>query len=549
MKATTTGSQSGMNYGSALISSSIANVCQPMNRQQNLSRLKGREQPWDIVVIGGGATGIYVALEAATRGLDTLLLEQSDFGKGTSSRSTKLVHGGVRYLKQGNVKLVTEALRERALLRKNAPHLVRELQFLIPCKNSWERFLYGTGLKVYDFLAGGDRFPSSRSVTSQEALGLAAGTDPESLKGGVIYHDGQFDDARLLISMAQTATTHGACLLNYCGVNELKKTSDGKVTGLVAIEQESNEEFEINARCVINATGPFSDAVRKMDDAAQAEIIKPSQGVHLVVSRDFFPGETALIVPKTPDGRVIFLIPWYDRIIIGTTDTEIPDPGLEPTAQQQEIDFLIETANRYLNRHIGRDDILSIYTGIRPLVSTSKSGETASISRDHFIQIAESGMITIAGGKWTTARKMAEDCIDQATERHQLSAGKSQTRETKLHGHAESSLLTHRSVYGTDLSEIEAIEKSQPQTAQPYCEELPIRPSEVIWAVRSEMAQTVDDVVARRTRMLLLDARATLEIAPAVAATMAQELGKDEAWCERQLNDFEEICLHYLPPS
>lgn len=519
-----------------------------MNRNQNVTLIEERTKPWDVVVVGGGATGIYIALEAATRGLDALLLERSDFGKGTSSRSTKLVHGGVRYLKQGNVKLVREALRERALLQKNAPHIVREMPFLIPCKNRWEQFFYGTGLKVYDLLAGRDRFPSSRVVSTQQALEKAEGTDPDVLAGGVIYHDGQFDDARLLISMAQTATAHGACLLNYFDVKKLLKSADGKAVGVVAEDQETATDLEIKARCVINATGPFSDAVRQMDDASQAEIIKPSQGVHLVIPREFFPGATALIVPKTSDGRIIFIIPWHDRIIIGTTDTAIPNPLMEPLAQQQEIEFLIETANRYLAREIKLDDVLSIYTGIRPLVSTSKSGATASISRDHFIQISDSGMITVAGGKWTTARKMAEDCVNQANDKHHLGADTSRTRETQLHGYEISDgPMSHRSVYGTDLAEIEAIEAASPQTSQPYCVQLRLRPSEVMWAARKEMARTVDDVLARRTRMLLLDARATLNIAPKVAATLAAELGRDQAWSDDQLKEFADVCANYLP--
>lgn len=519
-----------------------------MNRDQNITRLESRKAPWDVVIIGGGATGVYVALEAATRGLDTLLLEQSDFGKGTSSRSTKLVHGGVRYLKQGNIKLVTEALHERALLHKNAPHLVKDLAFLIPCRSRWERFFYGTGLKVYDYLAGRDRFAASSSISSEQALNSAPGTKPSMLKGGVIYHDGQFDDARLLLSIAQTASSHDACLLNYFAVKELKKSSTGSVVGVVVEDQETGQNYQVNARCVINATGPFSDAVRKLDDATQPEIIAPSQGVHLVVSREFFPGETALIVPKTSDGRVIFIIPWHDRIIIGTTDTLIPDPLLEPIAQAEEIEFLIETANRYLTKEISVDDILSIYTGIRPLVKNKSAGATAAISRDHLIQVSDSGMITIAGGKWTTARKMAEDCVETATSLHNLQAKASSTQDVKLHGYQETAgELTHRSVYGTDLVGIEEIEASHPETAIPICEELPIRPSEVIWAARQEMARTVDDVLARRTRMLFLNAKATLNIAPTVAEILAKELDYDQQWCDNQFEEFKAICKRFLP--
>lgn len=521
-----------------------------LNRDESIRRLRERTSPWDIVVIGGGATGVGVALDAASRRLDVLLLEQSDFGKGTSSRSTKLVHGGVRYLRQGNITLVRDALRERTCLRNNAPHLVHDMPFLIPCRSLWQRLFYGIGLKFYDFLAVRNSFGRSHGVSAGEATRIVPALRREGLRGGVVYHDGQFDDARLLLNMAQTASDHGACLLNYMAVTDLIKGEDHRVAGTKAVDLESEELFEIHGRCVINAAGPFCDAVRRLDDPAVESMIAPSQGVHLVLPRSFFPGDTAMIVPKTSDGRVIFIIPWHEHAIVGTTDTPIPEAKLEPSPQQDEIDFLLRTTAEYLAKPPAIEDVLSVFTGIRPLVKGDKSARTASLSRDHVIRLSSSGLITITGGKWTTVRKMSEDCVDRAMKEAGLGCGTCKTPSLKLHGYTEQpSRNDPRAYYGSDLEEIAKLESTSPELAQTFSESLSIRKSDIIWAVRNEMARSVEDVLARRTRVLFLNAPAALKIAAEVAQLMAVELGKDESWCQAQLDSFKSVALHYIPTS
>lgn len=521
-----------------------------MTRDQALTQIKERQSPWDLVVIGGGATGIGIAVDAASRGLDVVLLEQSDFGKGTSSRSTKLIHGGVRYLQQGNLTLVHDALKERSLLLQNAPHLVRDISFLIPCRSAWDRVFYGTGLKLYDFLAVRDSFGNSRWVNRKETSHIVPSLKMDHLSGAILYHDGQFDDSRLLISMARTAMNCGGVLVNYCRVTSLEKNSSGEITGVHAQDQESSEELFISAKVVINATGPFSDEIQSLDNPDHATTIAPSQGVHLVVSKEFFSGDSAIIIPKTADGRVLFIIPWHDHAVIGTTDTPIPQAVLEPTPQAQEIEFLIETASAYLTKPIQYQDILSTFTGIRPLVKGDPSQKTASLSRDHSIKVASSGLITIAGGKWTTYRKMAEDCVDKAVQLARLHAEPCRTTELKLHGAThQTDFLCPRSVYGSDLPMIELLEQNHPDWAIPFCEELTLRPSEVVWAVRHEMARTIDDVLTRRSRSLLLNSRAAVAVAPRVVSVIAEELGRDSSWESEQLEAFLAIAEHYLPPQ
>lgn len=521
-----------------------------MKRDHAIDRLRSRPDPWDLAVIGGGATGIGIALDAASRGLDVLLLEQSDFGKGTSSRSTKLVHGGVRYLQQGNITLVRDALRERTLLRNNAPHLVHDVPFLIPCRNLWQRFFYGVGLKIYDFLAVRNSFGRSRGVSADKAIGLVPALKRQGIKGGVIYHDGQFDDARLLVNMVRTAHDHGACALNYVAVEGLRKDKDGRINGVEARDQETAESISIDARSVVNAAGPFCDAVRRLDDSDSEAMIAPSQGVHLVLPRSFFPGDAAMIVPKTSDGRVIFIIPWHDHAIVGTTDTPIAEATLEPAATADEIAFLLETAADYLAEPPASADVLSVFTGIRPLVKGDKSARTASLSRDHVIRVAPSGLITITGGKWTTVRKMSEDCVDRVIKEAGLDARPCQTEQLKIHGSGgELAADDPRAFYGADLTAIRQLEADSPELGEPLCESPPLFKSDVVWAVRNEMARTVEDVLARRTRALFLNSRAALTVAPEVAQLMATELEKDEAWVNSQLDRFQQVAQNYLPPS
>lgn len=520
-----------------------------LSRDESIERIRHRTDPWDIVIIGGGATGVGVALDAASRGLSTVLVEQSDFGKGTSSRSTKLVHGGVRYLEQGNLTLVRDALRERTMLRNNAPHLVHDMPFLIPCRSWWQRFYYGVGLKFYDFLAVRNSFGRSHGVSKQNAIKSIPTLEKDGLRGGVIYHDGQFDDTRLLLNMARSARDHGACLVNYMEVTSLLKDERGRVSGVIAKDAESVEEFDLRGRCVINAGGPFCDSIRAMDDAHCESMIAPSQGVHIVLPRSFFPSETAMIVPKTSDGRVIFLIPWHDHVIVGTTDTAIPEPTLEPVPQDEEIEFLLKTTGDYLTNDPTIHDVLSVFTGIRPLVKGDKSARTASLSRDHVIRIADSGLVTIAGGKWTTVRKMAEDCVNRVCKSAGLHCEPCATKNLKLHGFTTQHSTDKRAHYGTDLTAIHELETEYPALAETLDPSLSIRGSDVVWAIREEMARTVEDVLARRTRSLFLNSSAAVRIAPKVAALMAEELDEDEYWVAEQLEKLDLVAAAYLPPT
>ena len=518
-----------------------------MHRDDFLKRLDTHSEPWDIAVVGGGATGVGVAVDAASRGYAVALFEQSDFGKGTSSRSTKLVHGGVRYLQQGNVSLVLDALKERGLLFRNAPHLVRDLQVVVPNYQWWEAPFYGLGLKVYDVLAGRYGFGASELLSREEVLERIPTLQQEGLRGGVKYHDGQFDDSRLLVNLAQTAAEQGACLLNYARVVRLSKDADGYLNGLTVEDAESGQQRAILARCVINATGPFCDELRRFDDPAAAPLIAPSQGVHVVLARDFLPGDTAIMVPHTRDGRVMFAIPWHGHVVVGTTDTPIDALALEPHPKSHEVDFILETASDYLAHRPTRADILSVFTGIRPLVKEGDESTTATLSRDHKIQISASGLLTITGGKWTTYRRMAEDCVDHAAVLARLEERPCATRELRIHGyHERAEGFGALSVYGSDADAVSALMRERPELAEPFHPALPICGAQVVWAARREMARTLDDVLARRTRALFLNARAALAMAPAAAHVLAAELGRDQAWQARQLADFHEIARHYL---
>jgi glycerol-3-phosphate dehydrogenase len=518
-----------------------------MDRATSLRRLLDRSDPWDVVVIGGGATGVGVAVDAASRGYAVCLLEQSDFGKGTSSRSTKLVHGGVRYLQQGNVSLVMEALKERGILRRNAPHLVRDLAFVVPNYVWWEAPFYGIGMKVYDLLAGRYGFGKSRVLSRAEVLERIPTLEQEGLRGGVLYYDGQFDDSRLLINLARTADAHGAVLLNYAPVVGLTHDDDGFVGGLEFNDVESGERHAVRAHCVVNATGAFSDAVRRIDDPKAVPIIAPSQGIHLVLDRSFLPGDAAIMVPRTIDGRVMFAIPWHDHALLGTTDTPVARATLEPVPMEQEIDFILETAAQYLERPPTRADVLSAFAGIRPLVRTSAAAGTATLSRDHTIQVSKSGMLTIAGGKWTTYRRMAEDCVDQAATLAQLDERPCVTKTLKIHGyHEDAEQFGDLGYYGSEAPAIWRLMESEPEIAFRLHESLPVCGAQVVWAVRHEMARTLDDVLSRRTRALPLNARAAVEMAPAVARLMAAELKKDRAWEAAEVAAFGAIAAGYF---
>src|SRR5579883_795213 len=490
-----------------------------MTRAELYRRFHSRKDAWDIVVIGGGATGIGIAVDAASRGYATLLLEQNDFGKGTSSRSTKLIHGGVRYLGQGSLPLVMEALRERGRLLRNAPHLVHPLAFVVPAYRWWELPYFGTGLKLYGLLAMGQSLGLPYLLSRNEMLRRLPGARAEGLRGGILYFDGQFDDARLLIHLALTALDHGAALLNYAQVTDVSRT------GVRFRDLETGEEHAAAARIVINAAGPFADAVRRLAEPRAEPILKPSQGVHLVLDRGFLPGDTALLVPRTPDGRVMFAIPWLGHTLIGTTDTPVAEAPLEPAARESEIAFLLETAGQYLEKRPSRGDILSVFAGIRPLVG-GQGKDTAELSRDHTIRLEASGMLTIAGGKWTTYRRMAEDCVDRAAAHAGLPERPCATQHLPIHRSPEAG------GGGTPL-----------HPALPYTE------ADIIRSARGEMARTLEDALARRTRALFLNARAALEMAPASAAVLAGELGRDAAWEREQVAAFERLAQGYLPPE
>ncbi|MFQ5538625.1 MAG: glycerol-3-phosphate dehydrogenase/oxidase [Gemmatimonadota bacterium] len=519
-----------------------------MIRQEILSRIRSRGDPWDLVVIGGGATGMGTAVDAAARGYDVVLLEQHDFGKGTSSRSTKLVHGGVRYLQQGNVPLVVEALKERGLLRTNAPHLVHDLPFVVPNYKWWEAPFYGIGMRVYDALAGRYGFGQSRNLSTEETLERIPNIATEGLRGGVLYHDGQFDDARLLIALARTAHEQGAAVLNYAPVTGLMKDEEGYVIGVEARDAESGKTFSVNGRVVINATGVFADTVRRMDDPQVQPMVRPSQGVHIVLDRSFLAGDAAIMVPHTDDGRVLFAIPWLDRVLVGTTDTPMDVPALEPLPLEEEVEFLLGHARRYMDRDPSREDVLSVFAGLRPLVAPDDTKDTAEISREHQIRISDSGLVTIAGGKWTTYRKMAEDVVDVASTVAGLAPRECVTRELNIHGfHVHAEKFGVLAPYGSDAPEVEALQREMAEGEAPVHSRLSLTRGEVVWFVRHEMARSVEDVLARRSRALLLDARAASQAASLTASLLAAELvGRGPDWIDAQVETFQTLASHYV---
>ena len=543
-----------------------------MNRNQMIQQLEVTKQ-WDICIIGGGATGLGIAVDAASRGCKTILLEKYDFAKGTSSRSTKLVHGGVRYLQQGNIKLVMEALKERGLLKKNAPHLVKNQSFLIPNYKWWENPFYGIGLKVYDWMAGSLGFGPSQFLSKEETLALAPNLDEEDLRGGVLYHDGQFDDARLAIHLAMTAADHGATVLNYMSVEGLIKADAspnikdgrGKVCGVKVKDNIAGKEFEIKAKAVINATGIFSDSIVKMDNANAEPVITHSQGIHLVFDKSFLPTDTAIMIPRTDDGRVLFAVPWHNKIIVGTTDTPISFDGSgaetghslslqsktlneqlsEPVALKSEIDFVMQHISRYLRKDPSYSEVRSVFAGLRPLVK-SNSKITSAISRDHHISISDSELISITGGKWTTYRKMAEDVMEIAVHKAGMSDKECMTKELHIHGYKETTDYTAPLYYyGSDADEIQSLVKNNPALGELIHPSLPYIKAEIIWAVQNELCMTVEDALARRTRALLLDAKAAIASAPLVAALMAKEMGKDDGWIKNEIDNFNAVAKNY----
>ncbi len=507
---------------------------------------------WDICIIGGGATGLGIAVDAASRGFKTLLVEKFDFAKGTSSRSTKLVHGGVRYLQQGNIKLVMEALKERGTLIKNAPHLVKNQAFIVPNYKWWEGPFYGIGLKVYDWMAGRLGFGPSQFLSREETLNLAPTLDADGLRGGVLYHDGQFDDARLAIHLAMTAADHGATIINYMSVEGLIKANN-KVCGVLLKDGltnvSSSPTYEVKAKAIINATGVFTDSILKMDDAKAEDLVTMSQGIHIVLDREFLPSDTAIMIPRTDDKRVLFAVPWHNKIIVGTTDTPVNNASTEPKAMEEEIEFVLHHIQKYLTKDPGRSDIRSVFAGLRPLVK-AHSKTTAALSRDHHITVSESELITITGGKWTTYRKMAEDVLEIAIPKAGLADTDCRTKDLRIHGYKkETDFNKPLYYYGADEENLRVIIESDKMLAEQIHPGLPFIKAEILWAVRNEMCMKVEDFLSRRTRALLLDAEATIQSAPVVAELMAKETNKNKDWIKNEIDSFNSLAKNYLPTS
>jgi glycerol-3-phosphate dehydrogenase len=519
-----------------------------MNRSEMISNLK-RDQGKirDIIVIGGGATGFGVALDSIARGFTTLLLEQADFATGTSSRSTKLVHGGVRYLANGDIMLVMEALHERGLMLKNAPHLTSNQEFIIPLYSWFDVVKYYAGLKFYDLLSGRLSLGKSYFMNSARTIEKLPNLKEEGLKGGIVYHDGQFDDARMIISLAGECINKGATALNYFRVTGLIRNEKGKISGVKARDLISDEDYTFYTKVVINATGVFADSVSKMDDPGSEATIRPSQGVHLVLDSSFLQSDSAMMIPKTDDGRVLFAIPWHNEVVVGTTDTPLDDISLEPKALDMEIEFILRTANTYMKRPPARKDVLSIFAGLRPLAANpSNPGATKEVSRRHKITISESGLVSVIGGKWTTYRRMAEETIDRAMEAGFLEKRKCTTSHLNLAGKDHGVNTGRLMIYGDGLAEIENIIKDDPSSGLLIHKDFPFTRAEIIYICRKEMPVNIDDVLARRTRALLLNARASAEIAPEVAQIMAETLGYDQEWQSAQVRTYRELTGKYI---
>ncbi|MDR0750047.1 MAG: glycerol-3-phosphate dehydrogenase/oxidase [Tannerellaceae bacterium] len=518
-----------------------------MNRESIIHQLTETEGVFDFIVIGGGATGLGIALDAATRGYKTALFEQSDFTKATSSRSTKLVHGGVRYLAQGNLSLVSEALRERGILKKNAPHLVKDQRFLIPCYRWWEAPFYFCGLVVYDFMSGRLRFGRSMCIGPKRAVKTIPNLRRKGLTAGIVYHDGQFDDSRLAINIVRTAVEAGACALNYMKVTALLK-EDGKVTGVAVQDRETGHTCHIKSRAVINATGVFADTILQMDTPGSRPAVRPSQGVHIVLDASFLASDYAIMIPKTPDGRVLFAVPWHNKVIVGATDTLMKEALEEPVALEEEIQFILHTAGNYLTRPPQRTDVLSVFAGLRPLAAPrSERKKTKEISRSHKIMCQKSGLISIIGGKWTTYRKMAEETLNFAIRRMHIPARDCVTASCPIHGSCPHPDFSDPLwIYGADAAGIRELIASSPAMAEKLHPRYACTAGEVTWIIRNEMPRTLEDILARRLRILFLDARAAVEMAPRVAGILAAELAKDDTWKENQLDAFKKVASAYI---
>jgi glycerol-3-phosphate dehydrogenase len=515
-----------------------------MKRNEQLAKLFS-ETAFDIIIIGGGATGLGCAVDAASRGYKTLLLEKYDFAKGTSSRATKLVHGGVRYLAQGNIRLVREALFERGRLLKNAPHVCHTLPFVVPSYKYWQKWYYGFGLWLYELLSAKLSLGKTTLLTKAKALTLLPSLSTNKLSGGVLYYDGQFDDSRLAINLAQTAIEQGAVVVNYCGVTDFVK-NDKNIIGVKAVDEIDGNKFEIKAKVVINATGVFADSLLQLAEEHAEKTIAPSQGIHLVVDKHFFEGDIGMMIPKTDDGRVLFAIPWHGKLLLGTTDTPVEKIEVEPMPLAVEIDFIINHFNRYSSSNISYKDVRAVFVGLRPLAKITDTKKTSIMPRDHVIKVLPSGLVHVTGGKWTTYRSMAEHAINKAAKVAGLKNIVCKTKNLKIHGCVESKSDTHLSVYGADAMVIQKMMHDDITLTEKIHPLYAYTKAEVKWVIENEMAITVEDILARRMRLLFLDAKAAMEAAPIVLQMLALLTNKNEAWENQQLEQFNKLARHYL---
>tara|TARA_R100000935_G_scaffold34095_1_gene54683 strand:- start:3549 stop:5114 length:1566 start_codon:yes stop_codon:yes gene_type:complete len=518
-----------------------------MNRSENIKKALDKNIVWDIIVIGGGSSGLGVALDALSRGLKVLLVEKADFAKGTSSRSTKLIHGGFRYLAQGDILLVLEALKERGRILQNAPHLSHVQAFIIPIYSLFERIRYTVGLKIYELMAGSLGIEKSKFISKKEIVERLPNIRQDKLIGGVIYYDGQFDDARLALNVAQTCNELGGVMLNYIKITKFNKNSKGQIIGVHVKDQFSTNAFEINGKMVVNATGVFADKILKMDDPDTPKMIQPSQGIHLVMNSSFLSHKDALMIPKTSDGRVLFAIPWYNKLVVGTTDTLRKKTKMEPDILQKEIDFILKTAGKYLSKSPTRKDVLSVYAGLRPLAAAKNEDEkTKEISRGHKIIISKSNLVTLTGGKWTTFRKMGEDTVDYYKQITGETPGKSKSASQHIFGYSLVKKQDYMDIYGSERQEINKLIAIDPELSEKLHPDFPYIKAEVIWAVRTEMALKLEDVLARRIRVLFLDAHAAISMIPETARIMAKELGQDQSWVDKESAEFKKLAQKYI---
>lgn len=509
-----------------------------MNRDSSLTEI-AEEKIWDVIVIGGGASGLGVALDGCSRNLKVLLIEEFDFGKGTSSRSTKLVHGGVRYLKNGELSLVIEALKERGIMLHNAPHLVRNMSFIIPTYDWWDTPFYGIGLKVYDLMAGKLGLGPSQILNVKETINKIPNVNQKGLNGGVVYHDGQFDDARMAISLAHTIDKQGGTVINYMKWDSFVYTND-LVSGIKATDQLTNTTFTLHAKSVVNATGVFAENILRADDPTAKIRIKPSQGVHLVLDKSFLKSDNAIMVPNTSDGRVLFAVPWHDVVVLGTTDTEVDNISIEPIASDKEIDFILSNAENYMTRKPKRSDVKSVFAGLRPLIFKENKA-SKSLSRKHTVIKSKRGVFHLLGGKWTTYRKMGKDVLDLIVSNNTVKAGPSKTEDLKIYGYQNNmSWKDPLHFYGSQKTMVSSMGSNE--LISPI---LPITEAQIIYAVTFEMAKTVEDVLSRRTRCLLINAKESIKIAPKVAGIMAKQLNVQENWEEEQIELFLNLASNY----